>query len=70
MAKDVPIQINDHYVPTDFLVIDMGEDECDAPIILGRLFLNTTKAIIYIGTRRSISSSLQKRYATISIVII
>jgi spore germination cell wall hydrolase CwlJ-like protein len=28
----------------------MGEDEYDPPIILGRLFLNTTKAIIYIGT--------------------
>jgi hypothetical protein len=28
----------------------MSEDECDPPIILGRPFLNTTKAIIYIGT--------------------
>jgi len=27
----------------------MGEDECDPPIILGRPFLNTTKATIYIG---------------------
>jgi len=50
IAKDVPIHIDDHYIPTDFLVIDMGEDECDPPIILGRPFLNTTKAIIYIGT--------------------
>jgi hypothetical protein len=29
----------------------MGEDEYDPPIILGRPFLNTTKAIIYIGSR-------------------
>jgi len=28
----------------------MGEEECDPPIILGIWFLNTTKAIIYIGT--------------------
>jgi len=28
----------------------MGEDEIDPPIILGRSFLNTTKAIIYIET--------------------
>jgi len=28
----------------------MGEDEYDPPIILGRPFLNTVKAIIYIGT--------------------
>jgi hypothetical protein len=50
IAKDVPIQIDDHFIPTDFLVLDMGEDEYDPPIILGRPFLNTTKAIIYIGT--------------------
>jgi len=49
-AKKVSVQIEDHYVPIDFLVIDMGE-EYDPPIILGRPFLNTTKAIIYTGTR-------------------
>jgi len=32
-------------------VINMGEDEHDPPIILGRPFLSTVKAIIYIGTR-------------------
>jgi hypothetical protein len=49
IAENVLVQIEDHY-PTDFLVIDMGEDEIDPPIILGRPFLNTTMAIIYIGT--------------------
>ena len=29
----------------------MGEDKYDPPIILGRPFLSTVKAIIYIGTR-------------------
>jgi len=28
----------------------MGEDEYNPPITLGRLFLSTVKAIIYIGT--------------------
>jgi hypothetical protein len=28
----------------------MGEDEYDPPIILGRPFLSTTKAIIYLAT--------------------
>ena len=32
-------------------VINMGEDEYDPPIILGRQFLSTVKTIIYIGTR-------------------
>jgi hypothetical protein len=49
IARDVPVKIKDHYVPTDFLVIDMG-DEQDPPIVLGRPFLNTTRAIIYIRT--------------------
>jgi hypothetical protein len=50
IAKDVLIQIDDHFIPIDFLVLDMGEDGYDPSIILGRPFLNTTKAIIYIGT--------------------
>jgi hypothetical protein len=49
IAKNVPVQIDDHFIPTDFLVIDMGEDEYDPPIIVGRPFLSTTKAIIYIA---------------------
>jgi hypothetical protein len=49
MAQDVPVKIKDNYVVTDFLVIDMG-DEQDPPIMLGRPFLNTTRAIIYIRT--------------------
>jgi hypothetical protein len=50
LVKDVPIQIDDHFILTNFLVIDMGEDEYDPPIILGRPFQSTTKAIIYITT--------------------
>jgi len=49
-VTDVPIKIDDHFIYTDFQVIDMGEDEYDPPIILGRPFLSTVKAIIYIGT--------------------
>jgi hypothetical protein len=50
LVKDVPIQIDNHFILIDFLVVDMGEDEYDPPIILGRQFLSTTKAIIYITT--------------------
>jgi hypothetical protein len=49
IAKNVLVQIDDHFIPTNFLVVDMGEDEYDPLIILGRPFLNTTKAIIYIA---------------------
>ena len=43
------VRIHDHYAPTDFMVLDMGEED-DTPIILGRPFLNTTNAIIYVGS--------------------
>jgi len=42
------VKIQDHYVPTDIMVLNMGEEEEDVPIILGRPFLNTTNVIIYI----------------------
>ena len=49
IVKDVMVRIYDHYAPADFMVVDMGEED-GTPIILGRLFLNTTNAIIYIGS--------------------
>jgi len=51
IVTNVPVKIENHFVHTDFQVIDMGEDEYDPPIILARPFLSTVKAIIYIGTR-------------------
>ena len=51
-SKDVMVKIHDHYVPDDFVVLDMGEEEDDTPIILGRPFLNTTNTIIYVGSRQ------------------
>jgi hypothetical protein len=41
IAKDIMVKIQDHYAPSDFMVLDM-EEEDDSPIILGRPFLNTT----------------------------
>jgi hypothetical protein len=49
IARDVPVKIMDNYVLIDFLVIDMG-DEQDPLVVLGRTFLNTTRAIICIRT--------------------
>jgi len=50
IVTDVPVKIDYHFVYIDFQDIDMGEDQYDPPIILGRPFLSTIKAIIYIGT--------------------
>jgi hypothetical protein len=43
------VRIHDHYAPINFMVLNLGEEH-DTPIILGRLFLNTTNAIIYVGS--------------------
>jgi hypothetical protein len=51
IAKDIFMKIQDDYVPTDFMILDMGMDE-EIPLILGRSFLNTTNAIIYVGSRQ------------------
>jgi hypothetical protein len=46
VLEDAIIRVGQSYVPVDFVVVDTGKDE-KAPIILGRPFLCTTKAIIY-----------------------
>ena len=51
IAKDIMVKIHDHFAPIDFMVLDMGEEEDDTPIILGRPFLNTTIMIIYVVSR-------------------
>ena len=50
IAKNVMVRIHDHFAPADFMILDMGEEEDDTPIILGRPFLNTTNTIIYVGS--------------------
>ena len=49
IVKDVMVRIHDQFAPANFMVLDMGEEEDDTHIILGRPFLNTTKAVIYVG---------------------
>jgi hypothetical protein len=51
IAKDILVKIQDYYVPTDFLVLDMPGDE-DTPIIWGKPFLNTSDVVIYIRSRQ------------------
>ena len=50
IAKDVMVRIHDQFAPAYFMVLDIGEEEDDTPIILGRPFLNTTNVIIYVGS--------------------
>jgi hypothetical protein len=51
IAKDILVQIQDRYVLANFMVLDMGAEDEETPIILERPFLNTTNTIIFIGSR-------------------
>lgn len=45
IVEDVLVKVNDFIFPMDFVVLDMEEDK-DVPLILGRPFLNTARALI------------------------
>jgi hypothetical protein len=48
IAKDVPVKVGHHFIPVDFVVLQMGERE-KTPLILGRPFLKTVGATIDVG---------------------
>jgi hypothetical protein len=52
--------VGQSYVLIDFVVVDTGGDE-RAPIILGRPFLCTTKAIIYVEHAKIVFSIKDKK---------
>ncbi|XP_068323229.1 uncharacterized protein [Pyrus communis] len=45
IIEDLIIKVNNLYLPTDFVVLDMDED-LQTPIILGRPFMATTRTLI------------------------
>ncbi|CAM8990287.1 unnamed protein product [Rhodiola kirilowii] len=45
ILRDVPVKVKNIYIPADFIVLDISDD-IDIPIILGRPFLYTAKAVI------------------------
>jgi hypothetical protein len=50
IAEDVPVKVEHHFIPVDFVVLEMGERE-KPPLILGRPFLKTVGATIDVGKR-------------------
>jgi hypothetical protein len=48
IAEDVPVKVRYHFIPVDFVVLEMGERE-KPPLILGRPFLKTVGATIDVG---------------------
>jgi hypothetical protein len=48
VATDLLVKVRSAYVPTYFMILDMGNAK-DTPLILGHPFLNTTSACIYVA---------------------
>jgi hypothetical protein len=48
IAEDVPVKLGHHFIPVDFVVLEMGERE-KLPLIIGRPFLKTVGATIDVG---------------------
>jgi hypothetical protein len=48
ITEDVPVKVGHHFIPVDFVVLEMGERE-KPPLILGRPFLKTMGATIDVG---------------------
>jgi hypothetical protein len=48
IAEDVPVKVEHHFTPVDFMVLEMGERE-KPPLILERPFLKTVGATIDVG---------------------
>jgi hypothetical protein len=48
IVEDVPVKVGHHFIPVDFVVLEMGERE-KPPLNLGRPFLKTVGATIDVG---------------------
>jgi hypothetical protein len=59
ITEDVPVKVRYHFIPVDFVVLEMGERE-KPPLILGRPFLKTVGATIDVGNGRSCSTLTEK----------
>ena len=68
IAKDVMVRIHDHFAPTDFMVLDMGEEEDDTPIVLQDRSSTPPMRSSTLDLNKSTSNSLEKRYTVILIV--
>jgi hypothetical protein len=47
VAKDILVKIQDTYIPTNFVILDMGRNKKD-PLLLGRPFVNTTNVVLHV----------------------
>jgi hypothetical protein len=51
ITRDILVKVREAYVLTDSVLLNMGDDK-ETLVILGRPFLNTMNACIYVGSRQ------------------
>jgi len=49
VANDLIVKIKEKFVPTDFMILDMGNGK-NIPLIIGRPFLSTINACIFVAS--------------------
>jgi hypothetical protein len=49
ITKDVLVQIQDHYVPADFMVMDMGAEDEETPMPSSSLDLDKSTSSFHMG---------------------
>jgi hypothetical protein len=59
IAEDVPVKVGHHFIPVEFVVLEMGEGE-KPPLILWRPFLKTVGAPLMLARGRSCSTLTEK----------
>jgi hypothetical protein len=70
IVKDVIVQIQDRYVLADFMVLDMGVEDEETPIILEDRSLTPPTLSSTLDLDKSTSTSQMERYAVTLIVIL
>ena len=50
IAENIPVRIQNFFIPVDFIILDM-EVDAKTPLILGRPFLSTANAHIDVSAR-------------------
>jgi hypothetical protein len=61
IAEDVPVKVGHHFIPVDFVVLEIGERE-KPPLILGRPFLKTVGATIDVGKGEHVRYQWRKEF--------
>jgi hypothetical protein len=59
IAEDVPVEVRNHFIPVDFVVLEMGKRE-KPPLILGGLSSRSWELLLMLARGRSCSTLTEK----------